>query len=253
VECGANGAVVATDSARIVRGGGNARAFHRIFPAIQELHQRHPGDRWVFITLTAQSSDEPLPVVVKRFKKWLAKLQRTQEWQRCIRGAVVGFECVYHPGQGWHFHAHILASRMAWWAQEDLAASWQRVSGEMGRIVDIRAVKDLESGVAETLKYAFKPTNLLTWGASQVGQLNGLGRTKVRECYGEMRGLVGELERDDEEKIGIEPEERPVAEGESCPTCALPLTARWLSREALQAATRGANLNASSGVQYRSG
>src|SRR5262245_725057 len=208
-----------------------ARAFHRVFPAIQELQQRHPGDRWVLITLTAQSSDDPLPVVVKRFKKWFAKLRRTNAWQRCIRGAVAGFEMVYHPGQGWHFHAHLLAARMAWWDQADLAASWQEVSGGMGQIVDIRAVKDLGAGVAETLKYVMKPTNLLEWGPSQVAQFNALGRTKLRECYGAMRGLVGEIDGDGEDELGREPEELPLVEGEACPTCGAELTARWLSRE----------------------
>jgi hypothetical protein len=210
-----------------------ARAFHRVFPAIQELQSRYPDDRWVLITLTAESSDEPLPVVVKRFKKWFAKLRRTHDWQRCIRGAVAGFECVYHPGQGWHFHAHILASRMAWWDQADLAASWKHVSREMGRIVDIRAVKDLSAGVAETLKYVMKPTNLLEWGPSQVAQFNALGRTKLRECYGAMRGLVGEIEDDGEDQIGVEPEELPLAEGDSCPDCDLPLVVQYLSREVL--------------------
>jgi hypothetical protein len=210
-----------------------ARAFHRVFPAIQELQARHPEDRWVLITLTAESSDEALPVVVKRFKKWLAKLRRTNDWQRCIRGAVVGFECVYHPGQGWHFHAHILAGRMAWWEQADLAASWQHVSGDMGQIVDIRAVKDLGAGVAETLKYCMKPQNLLEWGPEQVAQFNALGRTKLRECYGAMRGLVGEMEDDGEDQLGIEPDEVPLVEGEPCPDCGAELTARWLSREAL--------------------
>lgn len=210
-----------------------ARAFHRVYPALVELARRHPGDRMVLITLTAQSSDEHLSVVVKRFKKWFAKLRRTKDWQRCIRGAVVGFECVYHPGQGWHFHAHILASRMVWWDQADIAASWQRVSGEMGRIVDIRAVKDLQSGVAETLKYVMKPTNLLAWGPSQVAEFNALGRTKLRECYGELRGLVGELDGDGEDQLGMEPEELPLVEGQACPDCGLPLAARWISREAL--------------------
>jgi replication protein len=210
-----------------------ARAFHRVFPAMQELQIRYPDDRWVLITLTAESSDDPLPVVVKRFKKWFAKLRRTQAWQRCIRGAVAGFECVYHPGQGWHFHAHILASRMAWWDQADLAASWAEISGDVGRIVDIRAVKDLQKGVAEALKYVMKPTNLLAWGPSQVAQFNALGRAKLRECYGEMRGLVGEIEDDGEDELGIEPEERPLVEGEACPECGLPLMVRWLSHEAL--------------------
>jgi hypothetical protein len=210
-----------------------ARAFHRVFPAIQELQQRHPEDRWVLITLTAQSSDEALPVVVKRFKKWFAKLRRTNDWKRCIRGAVAGFECVYHPGQGWHFHAHILASRMAWWDQADLAASWAEISGDVGRIVDIRAVKDLSGGVAETLKYVMKPTNLLEWGPEQVAQFNALGRTKLRECYGAMRGLVGEIDGDGDDQLGIEPEEVPLVEGEPCPECGAPLEAGWFSREEL--------------------
>jgi hypothetical protein len=210
-----------------------ARAFHRVFPALQELQRRNPRDRMVLITLTAQSSDDPLPVVVKRFKKWFAKLRRTKDWQRSIRGAAVGFECVYHPGQGWHFHAHILASRMAWWDQADIAASWQRVSMGMGQIVDIRAVKDLQKGVAETLKYVMKPTNLLDWGAVQVAEFNALGRTKLRECYGELRGLVGEIDGDGDDQIGLEPEEVRLVEGQACPECGLALTAQWLSREVL--------------------
>jgi hypothetical protein len=31
----------------------------------------------------------------------------------------------------------------------------------------------------------------------------------------------------------VKPEERPLIEGQGCPDCGLPLTARWLSREAL--------------------
>jgi hypothetical protein len=216
-----------------------ARAFHRVFPAIQALQQRYPGDRWVLITLTAQSSDDPLPVVVKRFKQWFAKLRRTQDWQRCIRGAVAGFECVYHPGQGWHFHAHILAIRMAWWDQADLAETWAQVSTGWGHIVDIRAVRDLQKGVAETLKYVMKPTNLLDWAPAQVAQFNALGRTKLRECYGAMRGLVGEIDGDGEDQLGVEPEEVPLVEGEACPTCGAELRAWWLSREALYGECNG--------------
>jgi hypothetical protein len=126
---------------------------------------------------------------------------------------------------------------MAWWDQADLAASWQHVSGEMGQIVDIRAVKDLSAGVAETLKYVMKPTNLLEWGPSQVAQFNALGRMKLRECYGAIRGLVGEIDGDGEDQLGMEPEEIPLVEGQPCPDCGLPLTALWVSHEVLQAAS----------------
>jgi hypothetical protein len=210
-----------------------ARAFHRVFPATQELQQWYPDDRWVLITLTAESSDERLKVIVKRFKGWFSKLRRTNAWKRCIRGAVAGFEVVHHQGQGWHFHAHVLALRMAWWEQADLAASWAEVSSDSGRIVDIRAVKDLSAGVAETLKYVMKPTNLLEWEPEQVNQFLELGRTKLRECYGKMRGLVGEIDGDGEDQLGTEPEEVPLVEGEPCPECGAELTAHWLSREAL--------------------
>jgi hypothetical protein len=111
---------------------------------------------------------------------------------------------------------------MAWWDQADLAASWQHAPGEMGQIVDIRAVKNLDAGVAETLKYVMKPTNLLEWGPSQVAQFNALGRTKLRECYGAMRGLVGEIDGDGEDELGIEPEELPLVEGKPGPTSPSP-------------------------------
>jgi hypothetical protein len=109
----------------------------------------------------------------------------------------------------------------------------------MGQIVDIRAVRDLGAGVAETLKYVMKPTNLLAWGPAQVAEFNALGRAKLRECYGELRGLVGEIEDDGEDQLGIEPEELPLVEGQACPDCGLPLAARWLSREALRGACEG--------------
>jgi hypothetical protein len=71
-----------------------------------------------------------------------------------------------------------------------------------------------------------------------VAQFNALGRTKLRECYGAMRGLVGEIDGDGEDELGVEPEEVPLQAGEPCPDCGAPLTARWVSREVLQAASR---------------
>jgi hypothetical protein len=73
----------------------------------------------------------------------------------------------------------------------------------------------------------------LDWGPEQVRQFNALGRTKLRECYSELRGLVGEIDGDGDDQIGLEPEEVPLVEGQACPACGLPLTAHWLSREAL--------------------
>jgi hypothetical protein len=50
------------------------RAIKRLWPAIRRLRQRHPEDRWVFITLTARASDEPILTVIKRFQRGFARL-----------------------------------------------------------------------------------------------------------------------------------------------------------------------------------
>jgi hypothetical protein len=210
-----------------------AKAFHRIAPALEELQRRHPKDRVVMITLTVQSSEEVLPVIVRGFKAAFAKLRRSRQWRRCMRAATAGFEATYHAGVGWHFHAHVIGLRMAWWDQAELAEAWQKASRGWGRIVDIREITHLTSGLGEALKYVFKPANLLTWGPEQIRQFLDLGRTKLRECYGELRGLVGELEDDGEDELGVEPEELPLEEGDACPACGKPLKAEWRSRREL--------------------
>jgi hypothetical protein len=63
------------------------RAITRLWPAIHVLRRRHPGDRWVLITLTIKASREPLATRVHRFKRWLARLRRTAAWKSAIRGA----------------------------------------------------------------------------------------------------------------------------------------------------------------------
>jgi hypothetical protein len=213
------------------------RAFNRVFPALVELGRRHPHDRWVLITLTVRSSDERLKAVVQRFKCWFAKLRRLSAWKRCVRGGVGGFEITYHPDTGWHFHVHVLVLRAAWWAQEELAAAWQQATGGEGIIVDIRSLRQqgcgLEEGLAETLKYPFKPTNLWDWGPGQVTQFNELTRMKLSECYGALRGLAGVLD-DGEDQLGREPEEELPDAGDPCPECGLPFARVKISRAELE-------------------
>jgi hypothetical protein len=167
-------------------------AFRRVFPVLCDLRRRHPRDRWIFITLTAPPSDAPLADVMRQLKTRYARLRRTKAWQRCIRAAVTSFEMVYRPGVGWQVHAHIVASRQRWWAQADLSAGW--ATRGAGSIVDVREIQDGRLGLRQVLYYILKPTNLLNWTAAQVAEFNALERTKLRECYGALRGLVGEVD-----------------------------------------------------------
>jgi hypothetical protein len=48
---------------------------------------------------------------------------------------------------------------------------------------------------------------------------------------------VDEIDGDDEDQIGMEPEERLLLEGQACPDWGLPLAAQWVSREVLYSST----------------
>ena len=58
---------------------------------------------------------------------------------------------------------------------------------------------DVRSGLCWTLMYPFKPPNLAAWGPAQVAEFTALGRRKLAECYGVLRGLATELAEESEE------------------------------------------------------
>jgi Replication protein len=203
-----------------------ARAVARVWPAIQQLLQQFPDDRWVLITLTVVSTHEPLKRIVLRLRGHFARLRRSALWRRCIRGGVYSIETTYHPTTGWHVHLHVLAARQAWCDQKELAAAWQRASRGEGQVVDIRdRDQDVRSGRCASLKYLFKPPTLRGWGPEQVAEFDALARLKLGECFGALRGLSGPLEAAEDggaPRAGAR--EAPLPEGGApCPACGLPL------------------------------
>jgi hypothetical protein len=211
------------------------RATARLWPAIQACRRRHPEDRWVFITLTAEASDAPLKTCVPQFKAWFAKLRRLPLWKTAVRGAVAGYEVTYRDGRGWHVHVHLLASRQAWIDQAALAHAWQAVTDGAGTVVDIRdRDSDVRDSICRTLTYPFKPTNLAAWGPTQVAEFLALGRTKLAECYGTLRGLAADTDADGETTDDAPRREGPgcvLSTGAPCPSCGAALLAQWYTAE----------------------
>jgi hypothetical protein len=195
------------------------RACGRLFPILRGFQRAYPHDRQVLITLTVRSSHEALAVHDRRFKAWFKRLRRSKRWKHCIRGAVASFEFTWNEAEGWHYHAHILAFRRAWYAQDELAEQWQRITAGAGVVVDIREAHDFRGAVAEVVKYCFKPAEVETWTVQQVAEFNALRRTKLSDCYGELRGL--KVESDDD--ILPEIERQHLEIGSPCPDCGQPL------------------------------
>jgi hypothetical protein len=81
-----------------------------------------------------------------------------------------------------------------------LASACHRVTHGHDTVVDIRdRDADVRSGLCWTLMYPFKPPNLAAWGPAQVARFTTLGRRKLAECYGVLRGLAPELAEESEE------------------------------------------------------
>jgi hypothetical protein len=211
------------------------RAVKRLWPAIKALRRQHREDRWVFITITARADHAPVRTLLRRLQQWFAKLRRTAAWKTAIRGAIADYEVTYRPDRGWHVHLHVLASRQAWWAQADLAATWHHVTGDEGGIVDIRdRDADVRSSLCRTLTYPFKPANLDAWGPAQVAEFTALKRTKLAECYGALRGLAAAAAADGDEEPPDPLPRQALTPGAPCPSCGSPLIAQWVDAEALQ-------------------
>ncbi len=208
------------------------RACGRLFPILRGFQRAYRHDRQVLITLTVRSSHEALVVHDRRFKAWFKRLRRSKRWKHCIRGAVAGFEFTWNETEGWHYHVHILAFRRAWYAQEELAEQWQRITDGAGVVVDIREAHDFRGAVAEVVKYCFKPAEVEKWNVQQVAEFNALRRVKLSDCYGELRGL--KVESDDDLQPDSEHEHLEV--GSPCPDCGEPLVSVTLPRSVVHEA-----------------
>ncbi len=198
------------------------RAYRRLWPMLRGFQRAYPHDRPVVITLTIKSSHEPLVVIDKRFKGWFSRLRRSEKWKHRIRAAVAGFEFTRNPQEGWHYHAHILAYRKAWYDQAELSKQWERITKGAGQIVDIQSKGSLKDMASEVLKYCFKPTDIFRWDVQQVREFNALRRVKLSECYGELRGLKVETD-DDLEGDDRRHDHEDLTYGSPCPECGEPL------------------------------
>jgi hypothetical protein len=183
-----------------------------LLPRLLQTLGEHPHDRLVFITLTAPNSFATLAEVHAQFREWFRRLRRLSRWSHRIRGGVASFEVSGSEAGGWHYHAHILAVRRVYYKQSELVEDWLTATGGAAFIVDIREIVDVEKGVAECLKYAFKPKDLEEWAPSMVKEFLDMKGARFSSLFGNLYGMEIEDETDATDAEDI-------VEGAPCPEC----------------------------------
>jgi hypothetical protein len=195
------------------------RAFLKLYPVLTS-YAASENTRVVLITLTLETNSHPLLVQDKLFKAAFRRLRRMKSWKDRISGALCGCEFTLTP-KGWHYHAHIVAFRRAWYDQPQLAEDWRRAARGSAAIVDIRAISNLSHGLRLTLQYCFKPIEIDHWTANEIKQFEEMERIKFSDCFGSLRGLHILENREDYSEA--------LFAGHPCPECGEPLKRLKLS------------------------
>jgi hypothetical protein len=206
------------------------RAFKRLFPKIRGFTRTHKTDLPVLITLTVKNSSANLLDIHRDFKSAFKKLRRLKRWKHHIRGGIASFELTVSASGEWHYHAHIFAFRKSRerYEQADLCADWEKSNSGAGSVVDIRAIRSLESGFREVVKYTFKPLDLMKnkFDAAKLLQFYELSkRSRLAESFGDFYGF--NVDRDTEQG-------EPETETDSfCPKCGDLLRFEFMTRREL--------------------
>jgi hypothetical protein len=109
-----------------------------------------------FLTLTLQSTTEPLAELLAKLTRDFAALRRTKLWRNKVTGGVAFFELKWLvPTNRWHVHLHALVQGR-YVPHADLSKTWLRITGT-SHIVHIRIAADNAHVTHYITKYASKP------------------------------------------------------------------------------------------------
>jgi hypothetical protein len=200
------------------------RELSRNLPKFLQALKDDPSLIIAFMTLTLRSDRKRgLRDGCQGLKKDFAKLRERKVWNNCV-GGFGRIENTFSRKFGWHPHIHNLLLLKNYIPQKSLSDAWHDVTGD-SMIVDIRTVHDVAVGLVETIKYPFKPTDLLKLGKAEIQEMIDLKGEKLGVSFGVLRGL--EVESDIEDSLEAEnaeydafTEETKVLEiADCCPIC----------------------------------
>lgn len=199
----------------------------RFYEALPPLQEKHPTHRFIFLTLTVKNvAITGLRAQLQEMNKAWRKLVQRKPFKAGVAGFVRTTEITRnkktnaaHP----HYHALLIVkpsyfSSVNYIKQNDWAKMWQEcLSVDYTPVVDVRTVKakkgsdkdGLSHAVAETLKYAVKPSDLVDNGPWLLELTKQVHKLRFIASGGLLKDALKEDEESNEDliKTGLEEEE----------------------------------------------
>jgi plasmid rolling circle replication initiator protein Rep len=167
---------------------------HNMYVAYDEIKEKYPTHRWVFLTLTVKNCEiGDLRETLQNMNKAWDRLAKRKVFKSVVDGWIRTTE-VTRPKDGTHnTHAHphfhvMLLVKPSYFAknyikQDEWTELWRDVLRvDYQPVVDIRAIKNksrkkdfdpdvaVKNAIAETLKYAVKPSDLVGDGSKKANE-----------------------------------------------------------------------------------
>lgn len=167
---------------------------HNMYVAYDEIKEKYPTHRWLFLTLTVKNCEiSDLRETLQNMNKAWDRLAKRKRFKSVVEGWIRTTE-ITRPKDGTHnTHAHphfhvMLLVKPSYFAknyikQQEWTDLWRDVLRvDYQPVVDIRAIKNksrkkdfdpdvaVKNAIAETLKYAVKPSDLVGDGSKKANE-----------------------------------------------------------------------------------
>ena len=178
------------------------RNTRKVFERLPALEAEHPNLRWLFLTLTVKNPtmDNLRSTIVSMNAAWKRMIERKDwpavGWLRTVE-VTLGQDGNPHP----HFHV-LMCVKPSYFShgyikQETWLQIWRDCMRDQSITqVDIRVVKpknkggDLFAAVVETLKYSFKPSDVMRNPEFLYGLTDQLHKMRFLATGGLLKGLL---------------------------------------------------------------
>ncbi len=197
------------------------RELARILPKIYQALRDDPSLIVAFNTLTLKSDKKRnLKAGCQEIKSVFRKLRRRDIWKDCV-GGFGKIENTYSKKYGHHPHLHSILLLKNYIPQKSLSDALFDITGD-SKIVDIRSVHHIASGLVECIKYPFKPSDILKLNKSQIKEMIDLKGERLGLSFGVLFGIeVDDDILDDlkDEYSEFNEDTKTLEIGDDCPIC----------------------------------